>query len=64
MQKRINLTKQLYAEIKDKFNISNQSITNALKYHTNSELAQNIRNYAKELLAKEVEEVVIDANDL
>lgn len=64
MKKRINVAGKHLAILQEEFNVSSQTIRNALRYFTESPLAQEIRSKAKQLLEQEAKEVVIDTNDL
>ncbi|MBT0554298.1 ATP-dependent Lon protease [Riemerella anatipestifer] len=59
MKKRISLPSKYHKILREEFGVTQQTITNALKYFTESELAQNIRKRAKECLKKEIDEIEI-----
>ncbi len=63
MKKRINVADKHFAIIQKEFEVSRQSVYNALRYFTESELAEKIRARAKELLEQEAKEVVITIED-
>lgn len=57
--KRISLPPKRMKTLYKEFNVSRQSIYNALCYYTDSPLAREIRARAKELLEQELREIKI-----
>lgn len=62
MKKRINISSKHRRMLEIEFKVSNQTVRNALRYFTESELANKIRKRAKELLMQEADEVVVTIN--
>ena len=62
--KKVLISSSFKRQIAKEFNCSLVTIEMAYKYVTNSKMAQNIRQRAKELQQKALNEIVIDANDL
>lgn len=62
MKKRINIADKHRDILVSEFNISRQTVYNAVRYFTESALADKIRKRAKELLIQEADEVIITIN--
>ena len=62
--KKILISSSFKNQIAKEFDCSLVTIEMAYKYVTNSKLAQNIRQRAKELQQNALDEIVIDSNDL
>lgn len=62
--KKVLISSSFKRQIAKEFDCSLVTIEMAYKYVTNSEKAQNIRQRAKELQQKALNEIVIDTKDL
>ncbi len=59
MLKKIRISRTHKAKIKKELGLSFTSVDNALNYYTNSDIAQQVRSRAKELLQEEAQNIVI-----
>lgn len=57
MKKRINISIEHRKKLQEEFDVTKQSVYFALRYVTNSELANAIRRRAKQLLIEEAKKI-------